>query len=77
MTYRFIVKPLTHCATLLGGEIGKETSYMITLHVIVYLDNNTSQLVGVLYHLKVIFAHINIKKKSLRTPFYDWCEQEI
>lgn len=28
--------PLTYCATLIGDNIGKETTYMITPHVIVY-----------------------------------------
>lgn len=38
MTYKFIVNPLIHCVTLLGDHVGKETTYIITLGFIVYLD---------------------------------------
>lgn len=53
MTYRCVVNPLTHWATLLGNNTGKETTYTITYHFIVYLINNTSQYGSVLYHLKI------------------------
>lgn len=69
MTDRFIVKHLTHCPTIVGDEIGKETSYMITLHVIFYLDNNTSQLWGALYHLKVIFCAYQYKNINRKNPY--------
>lgn len=29
MSYRFVVKPLTHCATPLGDNNGKETTYTL------------------------------------------------
>mgnify|MGYP005952079729 CR=1 FL=1 len=32
MTYKSVVNPLTHCATLIGDNNGKETTYVITLH---------------------------------------------
>lgn len=36
-TYRLIVKPLTHCASLLGDNYGKETIHKIKLDVIDYI----------------------------------------
>lgn len=38
MTYMFIEKPLTHCATLIGDNFGKETINKITLDFIAYFD---------------------------------------
>lgn len=38
MKYRFIVNPLTHRSMLLGDNIVKETTCIITLGFIVYLD---------------------------------------
>lgn len=38
MTNRFVVNPLIHCATLLGDNIWKETTYIITLYFIVNFD---------------------------------------
>lgn len=37
-------------ATLSGGNIGKETTHISTLHFIVFSINNTTQHGGVSYH---------------------------
>lgn len=50
--YRFLVSPLTYCATLWGDNTGRETVYKITLIWLFILENNMSQHEGVPYHLK-------------------------
>lgn len=36
--HRFVLNPLTHYATLLGNNFGKEIVYKITLYFIVYFE---------------------------------------
>lgn len=50
--YRFVVNPLTYCATLWGDHTGRETIYKITLILLFISINSTSQHEGVPYHLK-------------------------
>lgn len=38
MTYRLVVDPLTHCAMLLGDNVEKETTCIVTPCFIVYFD---------------------------------------
>lgn len=38
MTYGFEVNSLTRCGALLGGQTGKETTYINTLYLTVYFD---------------------------------------
>lgn len=41
MTYGFVVKPLTHRATLLGDDFGNKTIYKITLDFIGFFSINS------------------------------------
>lgn len=43
MTYRIVVKPLTHCATRFGDNAGNEAIYKIIINSIFILINYTPQ----------------------------------
>lgn len=45
MTYRFLVNALTHFATLLGKNFGKEQNYTIILDFIVHFNMRMTLLV--------------------------------
>ena len=48
-TYRLVVDPLTHCAMLLGDDVGKESTFILTPYC--FSINNKSQHGGGLYFL--------------------------
>lgn len=50
MSYKSVVNPLTHYATLLDKHFDEKTTYKIILHVIVYFDK--SQYGCIPYHIK-------------------------
>lgn len=54
MTFRFVMNPLTHCATLLFGTFGKETIYKLHLKVTI---KSTSQYGGLPYHFKYKYMY--------------------
>lgn len=53
MTFRFVMNPLTHCATLLFGTFGKETIYKLHLILLLISIKSTSQYGGFPYHFKM------------------------
>lgn len=51
MTYGFEDNSLTHCATLLSNNYGKENNYNVIFALLFILVRSTSQYVGVPYHI--------------------------
>lgn len=66
---------LTHCATLLGDNIGNKTTYVITLYFNFYFNKQYVTTGSVQYHLKTIQIKANfsaIRVFSARTlSFYE------